>query len=329
MARIVRFYETGGPEVLKIEDVEIPPPGPQEVTIAVKALGLNRAEAMFREGQYLERAELPARLGYEAAGRVSAVGEDVKDLRPGDDVSVIPPLSITRYGTYGEVATFPAELVVKNPPGLGWKGAAALWMQSITAYGGLIELANLGTGDSVIITAASSSVGLAAIQIARWVGATAIAATRARNKEGALLAAGAAHVIVTREDDLVGRVQEITGGAGARVVFDPVGGPGFLKLIDAVSPGGILIEYGALDRTPVTWPLLTILAKSLTLRGYRYKETAADPARIAKARRFVLGGVASGALQPIIAAEFSFDRIVEAHRYLESNEQFGKIVVTV
>jgi NADPH:quinone reductase-like Zn-dependent oxidoreductase len=329
MARIVRFHETGGPEVLKIEEVEIPPPSPGEVSIRVKALGLNRAESMFRSGRYIEDPVFPARLGYEAAGVISALGAGVEGLAPGDAVSVIPPLSITRWGTYGEVATVPAEAVVKHPASLSWTEAAAIWMQYVTAYGALIEVAKLGKGDFVIVTAASSSIGLAAIQIAKVVGATPIATTRTSGKKKALLEFGATHVIVTQEEDLVARVGEITRGAGARVVFDPVAGPSLEQLAAATSKGGILIEYGALSPEPTPLPLFPVLAKLLTLHGYQYKEVVRDPKRLESAKRFILDGLASGALKPVIAKTFSLDEIVEAHRYLESNEQFGKIVVTV
>ena len=329
MARIVRFYEKGGPEVLKLEDVDVPPPGPGEISIAVKALGLNRAEVMFRSSRYTEEAQFPARLGYEAAGVVTSLGSEVRGFAIGDAVSVIPPLSITRWGAYGEVATFPAEFVVKHPASLSWTEAAAIWMQYVTAYGALIEIARLAKGDFVVITAASSSVGLAAIQIARMVGAVPIATTRTSAKRQALRDAGAAHVIATAEEDLAARVAEITQGRGARIVFDPVGGPAFEALTQAMSPGGILLEYGALSPEPTPFPLFAVLTKSLTLRGYIYKEIVRDGARRENAKRFILDGLAAGALKPIIAKVFTLDQIVEAHRYLESNQQFGKIVVTV
>ncbi|MDN5881237.1 MAG: alcohol dehydrogenase catalytic domain-containing protein, partial [Nitrosospira sp.] len=135
MTRIVRFYETGGPEVLKIEDVHVPPPEGDEVAIEVKAIGLNRAEALFRSGQYLEDTISPARLGYEAAGIVTAIGSNVTGISVGDAVSVIPPDSITRWGTYGETATVPAKFAVKHPPSLSWQEAAAVWMLYLTAFG--------------------------------------------------------------------------------------------------------------------------------------------------------------------------------------------------
>src|SRR5579863_5627502 len=178
MARIVRFHQHGGPEVLRIEDVDVPGPGPGEVQIRVKALGLNRAEALMRAGAYIETPELPSGLGLEAAGVVERVGEGVDGCAPGDAVSVIPPMSMARWPAYGELVTFPAGLIVRRPPSLSWEAAAAVWMSYLTAYGALIDIARLGREDFVVVTAASSSVGLAAIQIAKCVGATPIAVTR-------------------------------------------------------------------------------------------------------------------------------------------------------
>ena len=223
MSRIVRIHEYGDASVLRIEDVAVPAPAADEVQIAVKAIGINRAEVMFRNHAYLQEAEFPSRLGYEAAGTVVTVGADVTGFAEGEAVSVIPPLDIARWGTYGEVANVPARLVVKHPAALSFEEAAAVWMQYVTAWGALVEQAKLGEGDFVIVTAASSSVGLAAFQIARMVGATVIATTRTGAKRQALIDAGAHHVVATEEEDLVARVMEITDGQGARVVLDPVG----------------------------------------------------------------------------------------------------------
>jgi NADPH:quinone reductase len=197
-------------------------------------------------------------------------------------------------------------------------------MQYVTAYGGLAEIAGLMKGDFVIITAASSSVGLAAIQIARRVGAIPIATTRTSVKKPALLNAGAAHVIATQENDLVARVDEITKGSGARVAFDPVAGTALEQLTRAVAQNGVVIEYGALSSEPTPLPLFPVLMKGLTLRGFTYKEIVRDPERRERAKRFILDGLTSGALKPTIDKVFPFDKIVEAHRYLESNQQFGE-----
>lgn len=329
MARLVRFHQHGGPEVLRIEHAEFPPPGPGEVQIRVKALGINRAEALLRAGAYIETPMLPSGLGLEAAGVIEILGEGVEDFAPGDAVSVIPPRSMIRWPAYGELVTYPAELVVKHPPSLDWQTAAAVWMQYLTAYGALIDIAGLISGDAVVVTAASSSVGLAAIQIANKVGATAIAVTRTSAKRQALLDAGAAEVVVLTEEDLTARLSEITGPRGARVVLDAIGGPIFEPLTAAMARGGILIEYGGLSPEPTPFPLSTVLAKTLTLRGYLVHEITGDAAKLEAAKAFILQGLEDGTLKPIIDRTFAFDQIVEAHRYLESNEQFGKIVVTI
>ncbi|HEY0789708.1 MAG TPA: zinc-dependent alcohol dehydrogenase family protein [Chthoniobacterales bacterium] len=329
MARVVRFHETGGPEVLRIEELDVPAPKAGEVRIAVKALGLNRAEAMFRAGQYLEEPQLPARLGYEAAGTVEAVGEGVQGIALGDAVSTIPAFSMNQYGVYGDVALAPAFAVVKHPSSLSWEEAAAVWMQYGTAYGGLIHVANLTASDTVLVPAASSSVGLAAIQIANLVGATPVALTRNNSKRQALQKAGAAHVVATEEEDLVTRVKEITGGKGARVVFDPVGGPTLAKLAAAAATGGIIIEYGALSPEPTPFPLFDALRQGLTIRGYTLIEITTDPTRLKAAKGFITDGLSSGRLKPIIAKTFALDEIVQAHQFLESNQQFGKVVVRV
>ncbi len=329
MARVVRFHEIGGPEVLKIEEIDLPSPGPGEVRLGIKALGLNRAESMFRSGQYLEDPHLPARLGYEASGIIEQVGEGVQGYQPGDAVSVVPSFSLNKYGLYGDAANVPASALVKHPASLSWEEAAAVWMMYATAYGALIDIANLQAADTVLIPAASSSVGLAAIQIARMVGALPVALTLGRSKKEALLAAGAAHVIVTGEQDLVAETLKITSGRGARVVFDPVGGPTVEKLCKAMTPNGILFQYGALSTEPTPLPLFDLLGKRLTIKGYILFEITSDPARLERAKQFIVEGLASGKLKPIIAKTFPLEEIVEAHRYLESNQQIGKIIVTV
>lgn len=329
MARIVRIHEYGDASVLKLEELDVSAPAADEVQIGVKAIGLNRAEVMFRNHAYLQEAEFPSRLGYEAAGVVMAVGSAVSEIKVGDAVALIPPLDIARWGTYGELANVPAHLVVKSPENQPFEEAAASWMQYVTAWGALIKQAKLQQGDFVLITAASSSVGLAAFQMARMVGATPIAITRTRAKQQALLDAGAAHVIVSDEEDIVERVMSLTAGQGARVVFDPVGGPSFEALTQSMARGGILLEYGALSTEPTPFPLFTVLGKSLTLKGYLYAEIVADPEALARAKTFILQGLESGALRPIIARTFPLSDIQEAHRFLEANQQIGKIVVTV
>ncbi len=329
MAKIIRFHETGSAEVLKIEDLPLTEPGEGEVRLQVEAIGLNRAEVMFRMGQYLEAPELPSRLGYEAAGIVAAVGPGVSGIHRGDRVSTIPSFSMGTYGVYGESAIVPAHAVANYPDNLSPAEGASIWMQYLTAYGALVDIGQVKQGDAVVITAASSSVGLAAIQITKAAGALAIATTRGADKKQYLLDAGADQVIVTDEDDLVEKVMAGTSGEGADLIFDPVAGPFLETLADAAAPGATLFVYGALFPAPTAFPLLAALKKGLIIRGYTLFEIVMDADRFARAKQYVYAGLESGALTPIIDRTFPLEAIVDAHLYMESNQQKGKIVVTV
>jgi NADPH:quinone reductase len=329
MSRIIRFHRTGGPEVLQFDEQDIGEPKAGEVRIRVRALGLNRAESMFRSGSYLETPKLPAKLGYEASGEVEALGPGVTGFAPGDAVSTIPSFSMNHYGVYGDAAIVPARALAKHPASLSWSEAAAIWMQYITAYGALIEIAKLARGDSVVITAASSSVGLAAIEVANCVGAVPFAATRTSAKRDVLLKLGARHVIATQEQDLADEVMRLTDGKGARIAFDPVGGKGVEALAASMAEGGTIFLYGALAPDPTPYPLFAAIGKNLVIRGYTLFSIVSQPDSLERAKRFVIEGLASGSLKPIIARTFALRDIVAAHRYLESNQQIGKIVVTV
>src|SRR5258707_9792418 len=298
MSRTIKFAKAGGPEVLEFVEVQVPAPGPNEVRIKVKAIGINRAEAMWRVDDYIERVKFPAGLGYEAAGIVDAVGKDVSGFAVGDDVNVIASFSLNDYATYGEVILVPDHAVVRQPKALSFTEAASIWMMFVTAYGALIEDAKVTKGDFVLIPAASSSVGLAAIQIANYTGATTIALTRTSAKKRQLVDAGAAHVIATEEVDLVGEVMRITNGQGARVAFDPVGGPGFPKLISALAFGGIIYIYGLLGAGVTPLPVLEMIAKVATIKAHNMSLTSGDETRRKAAIEFVTKGLQAGALKP-------------------------------
>jgi NADPH:quinone reductase-like Zn-dependent oxidoreductase len=329
MPRVIKFSKAGAPEVLEFIDVPSREPLANEVRIKVKAIGINRAESMWRRDDYIEPVTFPAWLGYEAAGIVDAVGPGVEGIAVGDEVNVIPSFSQNQYGTYGEVINVPEHAVVAHPKALSYAEAASIWMMFITAYSALIEDARITSSDFVVIPAASSSVGLAAIQIANYAGATTIAMTRTADKRQALLDSGAAHVIVTDEADFVAEILRITEGNGARVIFDPVGGPNFPKLISVLGFQGIAFIYGALAQGATEIPVLPMIAKLQTVRAHNLWVTTGDPVRRKAAVEFVLKGIEQGKLKPVIDRKFDFDEMVDAHRYLEQNGQFGKIVVNV
>jgi NADPH:quinone reductase-like Zn-dependent oxidoreductase len=329
MSRTIKFAKAGGPEVLEFLETEVPAPGSDEVRIKVKAIGINRAESMWRNDLYIEPVTFPAGLGYEAAGIVDAVGQNVTNFGVGEAVNVIPSFSMNQYYTYGEVILVPEYAVVKHPKSLSFTEAASIWMMFVTAYGALIEDAKVTTGDFVLITAASSSVGLAAIQVANLAGAKTIATTRTSAKKAQLLTAGAAYVVATEEVDLVQEVARITDGNGVRVAFDSVGGANFPKLISTLAFQGVVYIYGALAEGNTPFPVLEMIAKMLTIKGHNIWLTSGDETRRKAAVDFVLKGLESGALKPVIDRTFKFDEMREVHRYLENNGQFGKVVVSV
>jgi NADPH:quinone reductase-like Zn-dependent oxidoreductase len=328
MARVVRVHQLGGPEVLTIEELEVGEPGPGEVRIKVEAVGLNRAEAMYRAGRYPVQPQLPSLIGYEGVGTIEALGSGVDAYSVGDRVCVLPMIQQGQYGIWAEQAIVPARILLPAPPGLSLVEAASIWMQYMTAFA-IIEVAKVGIGDGVIIPAASSSVGLAAIQLANWAGAVSIACTRTSAKADELRAHGAAHVIATEEEDLVARVMEITGGKGARTAFDPVGGPYVETLAHALAPRGILFIYGGLSGQPTPYAHWPCAMKGLSMRGWVASEIWNHPHRYKAARETILAGLASGHLKPVIARTFEgLDQLVAANEFLESNQQVGKVVVT-
>ena len=326
MAKVARFHKFGGPEVMQLDEVAVGDPGPGEVRIRVGAMGLNRVETMVRAGHYGEVA-LPSKLGYEAAGVIEALGSGVSGWAVGDRVAVLFGLPMDVYGTYGTQILYPADMLVRVADGMSLTEAAASWMQYGTAYA-LIDLGQIKAGNHVVINAASSSVGLAAIQIANDHKAVPIAVTRGRAKADALLAHGAAHVIVSDEEDVPARIRAITGGAGAQIAFDAVAGPGLAGLLSAMAPRGVVIVYGMLGGYSFEMQLAALMGGNLALHGFAANRLIEVPADRARVVAYIEKGLASGVLAPVIDRTFELADIAEAHRYLESNVQFGKIVVT-
>ncbi|MCX5410964.1 zinc-dependent alcohol dehydrogenase family protein [Streptomyces sp. NBC_00059] len=326
MPRVVVFDRTGAPDVLRIAEEPVVEPAEGEVRIRIEAVGVNRLDQMMRAGSYPGPVRLPhARLGCEGTGVVDAVGPGVEGLAAGDAVLVTAVPAMDLNGTYAEYTTVPAATVIARPDGLDATGAAALWVAYSTAYGALVEKAGVRPGDHVLITAASSSVGLAAIQVARQIGAVPLAVTRHAAKKEGLLAAGAAAVVVTDDEDVAEAARRHSGGAGADIILDSVMGPGLPDLAKAARPGGTLVTAGWLDPRPATFPMTW----PLTILGYASFEHTLDPTVVRRIAAFLDAGLRTGALRPTVDRVFGLDEIVEAHRYLERGQQVGKIVVTV
>jgi NADPH:quinone reductase-like Zn-dependent oxidoreductase len=332
--KVVCLHAFGGPENLKLDTVTTVHPGPGEALLRVEAAGINRDHFTFMSGQQFSghgfiQPQLPSRLGYEATGTVVEVGEGVDHSWIGKHVSPLHGFDESRYGLLGEEAIVPVEFLSEYPSNLTAEEAAAFWVPYLTAYGALVPIAHIGKGDFVSIPAASSAVGLAAIQIVRDAGAFSIALTRTADKKDELLALGSDYVIVLKDEDYKQRINEITNGKGVNVSFDPVGGPFLEKLADASAPGGIIIEYGRLSGLLAPFPLMPVIGKGLTLRGYTLGEVVGNPTSAALARKYILDGLSDSRFIPKIAKIFPLEQIVEAYRYLQSNEQMGRVIIDV
>ncbi|MGE0830434.1 MAG: zinc-dependent alcohol dehydrogenase family protein [Hyphomonadaceae bacterium] len=329
LAKIVKFYETGGPDVMRVEEADPGAPGEGEVLIKIDAIGLNRGEAAFRGGHYLVKPALPSKIGSEASARVTALGPGVTGFKPGEAVFTLPTFVQGQYGIYASEAVVPASCLRPMPQGLDPVQSAAIWVAFLTAWGGMVETGKLQKGQHVLIPAASSSVGLAAVQIAKDIGAIPIATTRRRTKAAAIAAAGAAHVVATEEDDIAAEIARITNDKGLPFIFDPVAGPFAEKLFDLLAEDGVLMLYGGIANQPATFPRQPAIRKNLTMRGYNFFPLLRDPARFKVAYDYIAARVLDGRFKMPIEKTFSLDQIAEGHRTLEANQHIGKLVVIV
>ena len=331
MARIVRFAEIGGPEKLHIVEEEPGQPGAGEVLVKVKTAGLNRAEFLYMQGQYLVAPKLPSRIGVEGAGVIAAVGPGVTGYAAGDEVSITPNMSPDRYGVIGEYALVPVEALAPKAAAVSFEVAAAIWMAYPTAYGGLVKVGGLrvGADQHVVITAASSSVGLPAIQIAKAHGATVIATSRGASKKAALLKAGADHVIVTSEEDFAARVMDITNGRGFDLAFDAVAGPFLETLAAGAAIEATIVEYGALAMAPTPFPLFPAIGKGLRVCGFHLLYNLFQHTdRTQRALAHLGANLANGTYTPVIDRVFTLDQVADAYRHMAAGDQIGKIIVT-
>ena len=330
MPRVVFFDRLGPPEVLQIRDVPLAEPGPGEVRIAVEAFGLNRSESQMRQGTYpMIDATFPSRVGKEAVGRVTAVGPGVQGVQLGVHVTTVPCFDMNRHGVYGEFAIVPAQALAPVPRGLSAVQAAAVWQQYLTAYGPLVEYTELSPAHTVLVTAATASVGHACIQVAKAQGATVIATTRRADKAERLRHTGADHVIVTAEQPLADRVLALTGGHGAEVIVDAISGPQVEALAACAAPRGRIFLYGRLDERPTPYPLIPCMKKALSITGYTLWEIVLDPARRARAERWILDRLERGVFAPVIDRVFPLEQVAQAHACMDANLANGKLVVTV
>lgn len=339
MAQIVQFTRHGNADVLQVVEQHTRRPGPEEILIDVKAFGIQRADVMWREGHYIQAPErFPIGLGYDCVGIVGAVGENVASWRVGDLVATLPGFSLNDYTVYGDTAIVHQDFLVPLPDvELSWAEYAVIPVPYFTAYFPLFEVANLVQAQCIVVTAAACSVGIAAMQMAKAHGVKVIGTSRTYAKEEEVLRLGADFFIATEEEDVVQRIRAIVGDRGVDIVFDPIGGAMVEKWYQVIKRAGHIVHYGLLDLTDASIPMMPAMFNAAKFNTYMIFEYTGNKAiglkknqeAVARATKYINTGFERGILTPIIAQKFSLEAISDAHRYLESNRQIGKIVITI
>ncbi|NMO04902.1 quinone oxidoreductase [Gordonia sp. TBRC 11910] len=323
MARAVRFYETGGPEVMKWEAAEVGEPGPGEVRITHHAVGLNFADTYFRTGYY--PSPMPAGMGVEGAGVITAVGAGLDGFHPGDRVTYTgSPL-----GAYSTERVMPASHLIALPDTIEFDTAAAMTMRGLTTAYLLRRIWPLSAGDTVLLHAAAGGVGLIFTQWARLLGIKVIGTVSSQRKAQVAREHGCDDVIVYTEEDVAQRVRELTAGEGVPVVFDSIGQSTVPTSLDCLSRRGLLVCFGT-----ASGPIPPIDAFSLAAKGSLYvtrpalADYIADPAERAELAAELFGHVAAGDITIDINQRYSLDDAVTAHRDLEAGTSVGSSVFT-
>ncbi len=327
----------GPPDVIALREAADPAPAAGEIRIAVRAAGVNFADIMARLGLYPDAPPLPAVVGYEVAGIVDVVGRDVREYRVGDRV-----FALTRFGGYSSAVVISAAQAFPTPPQLSDVEAAALPVNYLTAFMALYTLAALKPGETVVVHGAGGGVGIAATQLARLRQAVVIG-TASAGKLDAIRTFGVDHA-VDRRDDVSGAVRRITGGRGADVILDPIGGRQFAESYGLLAPLGRLVLYGASSlasgerrriwhvlRTLMQMPSfkpLSLMDRNRGVLGLNLGHLWSEHARLRAAMEALLQDVAAGRIRPVIANTFPLERAADAHRYVQSRANLGKVVLT-
>jgi NADPH2:quinone reductase len=322
MVKVVSFDATGGPEVMKFIDADVPAPGRGELRVRHTAIGLNFIDTYHRSGLY--PIPLPGRLGLEAAGVVEAVGPGVSGFAVGDRIAY----GNGPRGAYAEAANVPANRVLKLVPGVSDETAAGMMLKGMTVSFLTRQTYAVKSGDTVVFLPAAGGVGLIFGQWVKAMGAQAIGIVGSDDKVEAAKAHGYAHVLNSRKDDIAKRVKEITGGAGVPVVYDGVGKATFMASLDSLRPRGLMVSFGNASG-PVTGVDLGILAAkgSLYLTRPSLLTYAANDSDLARLGRDVLDMVSSGKVKIEINQRYPLADVVSAHRDLENRRTTGTTIL--
>jgi len=321
MPHAIRMHETGGPEVMRWEEVEVGPPGPGEVRVRNTALGLNFIDTYHRTGLY--PMPLPTTLGMEGAGVVEAVGPKVKGFKAGDRVAYANPI-----GSYAEVCLRPVARLVKIPTGVDDKIAAAIMLKGMTAWYLCKRTFKVGKGQTILVHAAAGGVGQILSQWAKYLGATVIGTVGSEEKGALAKKAGCKHVIVTSKEDFVARVKEITKGQGVPVVYDGVGKDTFMGSLDCLAPRGYMVSFGNASGAVTQFnPGLLAAKGSLFLTRPTLFNYTATPEDLAAAARDLFAVVKKKVVKISINQTYPLREAAQAHRDLEARKTTGSTIL--
>ena len=321
MPHAIRMYETGGPEVMRWEEVEVGQPGAGEVRVRNTAIGLNFIDTYHRTGLY--PMPLPVTLGMEGAGVVEAVGPKVKGFKVGDRVAYANPI-----GAYAEVCLRPVARLVKIPAGVDDKVAAAIMLKGMTAWYLCKRTYKVGKGDTVLVHAAAGGVGQILCQWSKYLGATVIGTVGSEEKAALAKKAGCKHVIVMAKEDFVARVKAITKGKGVPVVYDGIGKDTFTGSLDCLAPRGYMVSFGNASGAVTQFNPGVLAAKgSLFLTRPTLFSYIATPEELAQAARDLFAVVKKKIVKISINQTYPLKEAAQAHRDLEARKTTGSTVL--
>ena len=317
----IRFYQTGGPEVLMLERIEVGEPGPGQARVRHNAIAVNFIDVYFRTGRY--PAQLPSGLGSDAVGVVEAVGAGVNDLKPGDRVGYL----LGPQGAYSQVRIMPADVLIKLPDGIGDSTAATIMMKGMTAQYLFRQVYPLKGGETILYHAAAGGVGLIACQWAKALGVTMIGTVSSEEKAEIARANGCTHTIVTANENIAQRVREITDGKGVPVVFDSVGKDTLAASLDSLAVRGTLVSNGTTSGPVLIDSMQLAIKGSLFLTRPAMVHYATPRAKMLEMADEVFGMVLAGKIRSEPSHTYALSDAAEAHRALESRRTTGATVL--
>jgi len=321
MVKAIRVHEAGGPEVMRVEDIELPPPGPGEVRVRNRAIGVNFIDTYFRTGHY--PAPLPLIPGNEAAGEVAAIGKGVKGIKEGDRVAYVASL-----GCYAEERIVDAQRLIRLPKSISYETAAAMMLKGFTARYLLRRTFKVKKGDSILVQAAAGGVGLILCQWGKALGATVIGTAGSPEKAKLAKKAGAKHVILYRDEDFAARVKEITKGKLCDVVYDGVGKATFPASLDCLKPLGTFVSFGSASGAIEAFPLNLLTQKgSLFATRPTLATYTASREDLLKTARDLFRVVSKGDVKIAIHQTAPLEDAVRVHQALEGRETTGATVL--